>query len=142
MSPSAGTTRAPATTLPLTRVADRLPGSWSTALSGLVDIGYVKATTATQPVKINLPKTALLSRARVRMEDPAVEQHSRTGPGAHLHPGLRRSDGHALLLLRRRWPRLNAGRTSTWSDFKVPEEAIGCGFHKKQFVELLCRTMW
>jgi hydrogenase large subunit len=23
-----------------------------------------------------------------------------------------------------------AGRTATWSDFSVPEEAIGCGFHE------------
>ena len=23
-----------------------------------------------------------------------------------------------------------AGRTQTWNDFKVPEEAIGCGFHE------------
>ena len=25
---------------------------------------------------------------------------------------------------------LHAGRTKTWNDFKVPEEAIGCGFHE------------
>ena len=25
---------------------------------------------------------------------------------------------------------LHAGRTKTWSDFKVPDEAIGCGFHE------------
>ena len=25
---------------------------------------------------------------------------------------------------------LHAGRTKTWTDFKVPEEAIGCGFHE------------
>jgi len=25
---------------------------------------------------------------------------------------------------------LHAGRTATWADFKVPEEAIGCGFHE------------
>jgi hydrogenase large subunit len=25
---------------------------------------------------------------------------------------------------------LHAGHTSTWTDFKVPEEAIGCGFHE------------
>src|SRR5438552_5520528 len=31
---------------------------WSTALSGLVDIGYIKATG--RSVQINLPKTALL----------------------------------------------------------------------------------
>jgi hydrogenase large subunit len=25
---------------------------------------------------------------------------------------------------------LHAGRTRTWTEFKVPEEAIGCGFHE------------
>ncbi len=25
---------------------------------------------------------------------------------------------------------LHAGRTKTWTDFKVPDEAIGCGFHE------------
>jgi hydrogenase large subunit len=25
---------------------------------------------------------------------------------------------------------LHAGRTKTWTDFKVPESAIGCGFHE------------
>ena len=25
---------------------------------------------------------------------------------------------------------LHSGRTKTWNDFKVPEEAIGCGFHE------------
>ena len=25
---------------------------------------------------------------------------------------------------------LHAGHTKTWSDFKVPEESIGCGFHE------------
>ncbi len=25
---------------------------------------------------------------------------------------------------------LHAGKTKTWTDFKVPDEAIGCGFHE------------
>ncbi len=25
---------------------------------------------------------------------------------------------------------LHAGRTKTWTEFKVPDEAIGCGFHE------------
>jgi len=25
---------------------------------------------------------------------------------------------------------LQAGRTKTWTEFKVPDEAIGCGFHE------------
>ena len=36
----------------------------------------------------------------------------------------------ALYFVEKALGELNAGRTSTWSDFKVPEEAIGCGFHE------------
>ena len=61
---------------------------WSTALAGLVDIGYVKATGSS--VQINLPKTALKGPVELRVEDPAVEQHHRAQPGPHLLPGLRR----------------------------------------------------
>ena len=61
---------------------------WSTALAGLVDIGYVKATGTS--VQINLPKTALKGPVELRVEDPAVEQHDRAQPRAHLLPGLRR----------------------------------------------------
>ena len=59
---------------------------WATALAGLVDIGYVKATG--HSVKIYLPKTAIAARSRIRMEDPQVEQRHRARPGAHLLPGL------------------------------------------------------
>ena len=34
------------------------------------------------------------------------------------------------ILSRRRWRSCTPGRTKTWTDFKVPEEAIGCGFHE------------
>ena len=40
---------------------------WATALAGLVDIGYIKATG--HSVKIYLPKTAVAAGSRVRMED-------------------------------------------------------------------------
>ena len=60
---------------------------WSTALSGLVDIGYVKATG--NSVQINLPKTALKPEVDLRVEDPAVVEHHRAQPGPHLLPGLR-----------------------------------------------------
>ena len=41
---------------------------WSTALSGLVDIGYVKATG--NSVVINLPKTALTARGQFEWKIP------------------------------------------------------------------------
>ena len=36
----------------------------------------------------------------------------------------------ALHFVEKALAELHAGRTSTWTDFKVPEEAIGCGFHE------------
>ena len=30
----------------------------------------------------------------------------------------------------RRWREVHAGRLKTWNEFKVPEEAISCGFHE------------
>ena len=74
--------------LPLETGGGPIARLWSTALSGLVDIGYVKATG--HSVKINLPKTALQAGGRVRMEDPASGSNAhRARPRAHLFPGLR-----------------------------------------------------
>ena len=63
------------------------------------------------------------------MEDSEVEQRHRTRSRSHLLPGLRRRL-RALLRRARRWKNSTRGQTKTWSDFKVPEEAIGCGFHE------------
>ena len=61
---------------------------WSTALSGLVDCGYVKATG--HSVVINLPRTAHEARGHLRVEDPAVEQRARAQPRPDVLPGLLR----------------------------------------------------
>jgi hydrogenase large subunit len=99
---------------------------WSTALSGLVDIGYVQATG--HSVKINLPKTALLPEAEFEWKIPKwsntlERDRARTYFQAY-------AAATALHFVEKALAELNAGRTSTWSEFKVPEEAIGCGFHE------------
>jgi hydrogenase large subunit len=99
---------------------------WSTALSGLVDIGYVKATG--HSVEINLPKTALLPEVHFEWKIPqwsnTIERdRARTYFQAY-------AAATALHFVEKALAELHAGRTSTWSDFKVPEEAIGCGFHE------------
>jgi hydrogenase large subunit len=99
---------------------------WSTALSGLVDIGYVQATG--HSVKINLPKTAMLPEAEFEWKIPqwsnAIERdRARTYFQAY-------AAATALHFVEKALAELHAGRTSTWSEFKVPEEAIGCGFHE------------
>jgi hydrogenase large subunit len=99
---------------------------WATALAGLVDIGYVKATG--KSVKIYLPKT--MSRPEVEFEwkipqwSNAIERdRARTYFQAY-------AAACALYFAERALEELHAGHTRTWTDFKVPEEAIGCGFHE------------
>jgi hydrogenase large subunit len=99
---------------------------WATALAGLVDIGYIKATG--KSVKIYLPKT--MSKPEVEFEwkipqwSNAIERdRARTYFQAY-------AAACALHFAERAMDELHAGKTKTWSDFKVPEEAIGCGFHE------------
>jgi hydrogenase large subunit len=99
---------------------------WSTALSGLVDFGYVKATGTS--VLINLPKTGLSPETTFEWKIPkwsnAIERdRSRTYFQAY-------AAACALHFMEKAMAELQAGRTRTWADFKVPEEAIGCGFHE------------
>jgi hydrogenase large subunit len=97
---------------------------WSTALSGLVDIGYVKATG--NSVVINLPRTALKPAATFEWKIPkwsnAIERNrARTYFQAY-------AAGCALHFLDEAFKELRAGNTKTWEPFKVPKEGIGCGF--------------
>jgi hydrogenase large subunit len=99
---------------------------WSTALSGLVDIGYVKATG--RSVQINLPKTAMLPETSFEWHIPKwsntlERDRARTYFQAY-------AAATALHFVEKALAELNAGRTATWTEFKVPEEAIGCGFHE------------
>jgi hydrogenase large subunit len=98
---------------------------WSTALSGLVDMGgYIKATGTS--VQINLPKSALLGPASFEWKVPkwsnAIERNrARTYFQAY-------AAAAALHFLDKAFEELNAGRTRSWEPFTVPDEAIGCGF--------------
>jgi hydrogenase large subunit len=99
---------------------------WSTALSGLVDFGYVRATG--NSVLINLPKTGLSPETTFEWKIPkwsnAIERdRSRTYFQAY-------AAACALYFMEKAMAELQAGRTRTWAEFKVPEEAIGCGFHE------------
>jgi hydrogenase large subunit len=99
---------------------------WATALAGLVDIGYVKATG--KSVKIYLPKTASLPEVEFEWKIPkwsnAIERdRARTYFQAY-------AAAAALYFAEQALKELHAGRTKTWSDFTVPSDAIGCGFHE------------
>jgi hydrogenase large subunit len=97
---------------------------WSTALSGLVDIGFVKATGYS--VKINLPKTALKPEVQFEWKIPqwsnAIERdRARTYFQAYAAACALHFTNKALDQIRR-------GHTKTWEAFEVPQEGIGCGF--------------
>jgi hydrogenase large subunit len=99
---------------------------WSTALAGLVDIGYIKATG--QSVKIYLPKSATKPEAEFEWKIPkwsnAIERdRARTYFQAY-------AAACALYFCERAMEELYAGRTKTFTEFSVPDEAIGCGFHE------------
>ncbi|MDT5156161.1 MAG: hydrogenase large subunit [Acidobacteriota bacterium] len=99
---------------------------WSTALAGTVDIGYIKATG--HSVKIYLPQTALKPEVEFEWKIPkwsnAIERdRARTYFQAY-------AAAAALHFAEKALEELHAGRTKTWSEFKVPDDAIGCGFHE------------
>ncbi len=99
---------------------------WATALAGKVDIGYVKATG--HSVKIYLPQTAMKPEVEFEWKIPkwsnAIERdRARTYFQAY-------SAACALYFCEQALKELHAGNTKTWTEFKVPDEAIGCGFHE------------
>ncbi|HEY2105227.1 MAG TPA: nickel-dependent hydrogenase large subunit [Candidatus Binataceae bacterium] len=97
---------------------------WSTALSGLVDIGYVKATG--NSVVINLPKSATRGPVTFEWKIPkwsnTIERdRARTYFQAY-------ACACALHFMEKALAEVRAGHTKTWEPFKVPDEGIGCGF--------------
>jgi hydrogenase large subunit len=99
---------------------------WATALSGLVDIGYIKATG--HSVKMVLPKTALMPEVEFEWKIPkwsnALERNrARTYFQVY-------AAAAALYFAEKAMKALYDGNTRTFQSFKVPDEAIGCGFHE------------
>jgi hydrogenase large subunit len=100
---------------------------WSTALAGIVDLGgYIKSTG--HSVKIRLPKSATKPEVEFEWKIPqwsnAIERNrARTYFQAY-------AAAVALHCIDKALAEINAGHTKTWSDFTVPKEAIGCGFHE------------
>ena len=99
---------------------------WATALAGKVDFGYVQATG--KSVKINPPKTAMIGETEFEWRIPqwsnTIERdRARTYFQAY-------AAAAALYFVERALHEVHAGRTKTFTEFSVPEEAIGCGFHE------------
>jgi hydrogenase large subunit len=99
---------------------------WVTALAGRVDFGGVKATG--KSLKIALPRSAKLPEMEFEWTIPkwsnAIERDRARSYFQAYAAAL------ALEFVERGLREVLAGRTKTWSEFKVPDEAIGCGFHE------------
>jgi hydrogenase large subunit len=100
---------------------------WTTALAGLVDLGYVKAP-GDKTVRIRLPKTATKPEVefvwRIPKWSNAIERdRARTYFQAY-------AAAVGLYCCEKAMKEVHAGRTQTFAPFRVPDEAIGCGFHE------------
>jgi hydrogenase large subunit len=97
-----------------------------TALAGLVDTPYVKATGSS--VRITLPKSEKLPETTLEWRIPqwsnAIE---RDRARAYF---IAYSAAMSLHFLERAMELVRAGDTKVFEDFTVPDEGIGCGFHE------------
>jgi hydrogenase large subunit len=112
--------------LPLDTGGGPLARFWATALAGRVDIGYVKATG--HSVKMYLPRTATKPEAEFEWKIPkwsnAIERNrARTYFQVY-------AAACAYHFVEKALEELHAGRTRTWTEFTVPDQAIACGFHE------------
>ncbi len=99
---------------------------WVTALAGLVDTGYVKATG--NSVRITLPKSAALPETEFEWKVP---QWSNTieRDRARIY-FVAYSAAMAFYFLDNALARVRGGDVKVFQEFTVPDEAIGCGFHE------------
>ncbi|QJW94953.1 nickel-dependent hydrogenase large subunit [Frigoriglobus tundricola] len=99
---------------------------WVTALAGKVKFGGIEATG--HSVKIALPRSATLPETELEWKIPRWSNTLERNRARSYFQAY--AAAAALDFLDRGLREVLAGRTATWTDFKVPEEAIGCGFHE------------
>jgi hydrogenase large subunit len=99
---------------------------WTTALANRVDVGYVKATG--RSVEINLPKTGMSPEAKFTWKIPTYANTIERNRARSYFQAY--AAGMALHFIDKAMAEVHAGRTDTFTPFKVPDEAIGCGFHE------------
>ena len=97
---------------------------WTTALAGLVDIGYVKATGSS--VKITLPRTGLAPETTLEWTIPKWSNTLERNRARSYFQAY--AAACALHFAERAIAEVQSGRTKTWEPFTVPKDAIGCGF--------------
>jgi hydrogenase large subunit len=99
---------------------------YATALAGLVDTPYVKATGSS--VQISLPRSEKLPETTLEWRIPqwsnAIERDR-----ARVY-FIAYAAAMAIYFLEQGMSHVRAGDTRVFTDFDVPDEAIGCGFHE------------
>jgi hydrogenase large subunit len=112
--------------LPLDTGGGPLARLWATALAGLVDTQNVKATG--KSVKILLPKTISSGEMELEWKVPKwANTLERDRARAYF---MAYAAALAVDFVENALVRIYKGDVKTFEDFKVPDEAIGCGFHE------------
>jgi hydrogenase large subunit len=115
-----------ATHLPLDTGGGPLARFWTTALAARVNVGYVEATG--KSVKIRLPKSANHPETEFEWKVPRFSNTLERNRARSYFQAY--AAAMALYFLDQAFKAVDAGDTKVWADFKVPEEAISCGFHE------------
>nr|WP_240969199.1 nickel-dependent hydrogenase large subunit [Streptomyces sp. HNM0575] len=99
---------------------------WATALAGKVSTPYVRSNG--RSVQIDLPKTPMTPETRLEWKPPAFPNTLERNRARMYFVAY--AAGMALYFVDRALAEVRAGRTKVFEDFKVPDEAIGVGFHE------------
>ena len=97
-----------------------------TAKAGLVDLGFLKATG--ESIQMALPKTASMPEMELEWKVPQWSNAIERDRARSYHQAYSALVG--LYNLEKALVEVRAGRTKSWTNFKVPEEAISVGFHE------------
>ena len=99
---------------------------WVTAKAGLVDLGFLKATG--ESILMTLPKTASMPEMELEWKVPQWSNAIERDRARSYHQAYSALVG--LYNLEKALVEVRAGRTKSWTNFTVPEEAISVGFHE------------
>ena len=99
---------------------------WCTAKAGLVDFGYVKATG--HSLQMVLPRSPNMPEMELEWKVPEKSNAIERDRARTYHQAY--AALIALHCLERAMKEVQAGRTKSWNNFKVPDSAVSCGFHE------------
>jgi hydrogenase large subunit len=112
--------------LPLDTGGGPLARLWSTALAGLVNTPYVRSTG--HSVRIDLPKTPGMPEMNLEWRPPALSNTIERDRARVYF--IAYAAAMALYFVDRALGEVRSGITKVFTDFDVPDEAIGVGFHE------------